>query len=75
MADDARVGFRDVAGKESVADLAVVPVEQLAAGQPWRVFRWRQGQAHYSGWYPTPSAPAPLPSATLCSATTPRPPG
>ena len=24
---------------------------QLAAGRPWRVFRWRQGQAHYSGWY------------------------
>jgi hypothetical protein len=23
----------------------------LAAGRPWRVFRWRQGQAHYSGWY------------------------
>jgi hypothetical protein len=51
MAGDARVSFRDAAGKESVADLAVVPVEQLAAGRPWRVFRWRQGQAHYSGWY------------------------
>jgi hypothetical protein len=51
MAGDARVSFRDAAGKESVGDLAVVPVEQLAAGRPWRVFRWRQGQAHYSGWY------------------------
>jgi len=51
MAGDAQVSFRDAAGKESVADLALVPVDQLAAGRPWRVFRWRQGQAHYSGWY------------------------
>jgi hypothetical protein len=29
----------------------LVPAEQLAAGPPWRAFRWRQGQAHYSGWY------------------------
>lgn len=36
MAGDARVSFRDAAGKESAADLAVVPVEQLAAGRPWR---------------------------------------
>jgi len=28
-----------------------VRIEQLVAGRPWRVFRWRQGQAHYSGWY------------------------
>jgi len=51
MAGDARVGFRDAAGRESAADLAVVSAEVLAAGRPWRVFRWRQGQAHYSGWY------------------------
>ncbi|HET9966638.1 MAG TPA: TnsA-like heteromeric transposase endonuclease subunit [Streptosporangiaceae bacterium] len=34
-----------------MADLALVQVGQLVAGRPWRVFRWRQGQAHYSGWY------------------------
>ena len=51
MACHARVSFRDVAGRESTADLALVPAEMLAAGRPWRVFRWRQGQAHYSGWY------------------------
>jgi hypothetical protein len=51
MAGDARVSFRDGAGRESTADLAVVRVELLVAGRPWRVFRWRQGQAHYSGWY------------------------
>jgi hypothetical protein len=48
---DARVSVRDAAGHESTADLALVRVEQLVAGRPWRVFRWRQGQAHYSGWY------------------------
>src|SRR5258707_9407621 len=51
MAGGARAGFRDAAGKEFSADLALVRVEQLVAGRPWRVFRWRQGQAHYSGWY------------------------
>jgi L-ascorbate metabolism protein UlaG (beta-lactamase superfamily) len=34
MAGDTRVSFRDAAGKESAADLALVPVEQLAAGRP-----------------------------------------
>ena len=51
MAGDARVSFRDAAGRESQARLALVSAEVLAAGRPWRVFRWRQGQAHYSGWY------------------------
>ena len=51
MAGDARVSFRDPAGREVAADLGLVSVEALAAGRPWRVFRWRQGQAHYSGWY------------------------
>jgi hypothetical protein len=50
MAGDATVSFRDTAGVESTADLALVPAEMLAGGRPWRVFRWRQGQAHYSGW-------------------------
>lgn len=51
MGTVARASFRDAAEKESTADLALVRAEQLAAGRPWRVFRWRQGQAHYSGWY------------------------
>ena len=51
MAGDARASFRDASGKEFSADLALVRAEQLTAGRPWRVFRWRQGQAHYSGWY------------------------
>lgn len=51
MAGDAQASFRDAAGRESTASLALVPAEVLAAGRPWRVFRWRQGQAHYSGWY------------------------
>jgi hypothetical protein len=51
MAGGARASFRDADGRESTADLALVRAEQLVAGRPWRVFRWRQGQAHYSGWY------------------------
>jgi hypothetical protein len=51
MAGGARASFRDAGGRESTADLALVRAEQLVAGRPWRVFRWRQGQAHYSGWY------------------------
>lgn len=43
MADDARVSFRDAAGREPEAGLALVSAEVLAAGRPWRVFRWRQG--------------------------------
>ncbi len=27
------------------------PYSEIAALEPGRVFRWRQGQAHYSGWY------------------------
>jgi len=33
------------------AALAVVRAADVAAGVPWRVFRWHRGQAHYSGWY------------------------
>lgn len=51
MAGDARVSFKDAAGRESEAGLALVSAEVLATGQPWRVFRWHRGQAHYSGWY------------------------
>ncbi|MFD2794424.1 TnsA-like heteromeric transposase endonuclease subunit [Promicromonospora vindobonensis] len=32
-------------------DLEAVQPGILAAASPWRVFRWRHGQAHYSGWY------------------------
>nr|MDT0666067.1 TnsA-like heteromeric transposase endonuclease subunit [Micromonospora sp. DSM 115978] len=31
--------------------MAQVGLSGVAAGSPWRVFRWRRGQAHYSGWY------------------------
>lgn len=31
--------------------LGLVSAEALARGNPWRVFRWHRGQAHYSGWY------------------------
>ncbi len=48
---DAQVSVRDAAGCVSTCELAAVEAGRLAAGRPWRVFRWRQGQAHYSGWY------------------------
>ncbi|WP_050998422.1 TnsA-like heteromeric transposase endonuclease subunit [Saccharomonospora marina] len=32
-------------------DLEIVQAKTLVEGSPWRVFRWRRGQAHYSGWY------------------------
>ncbi len=51
MVADARVSFRDSAGRESTCDLATADPSVLVAGRPWRVFRSRQGQAHYSGWY------------------------
>ncbi|GAB3767446.1 TnsA-like heteromeric transposase endonuclease subunit [Microlunatus parietis] len=45
------VSFKDAAGEESTTDLALVPPRILVAGSPWRTFRWRHGQPHYSGWY------------------------
>lgn len=45
------VSFRDGSGRESTTDLGAVQPGLLAAGSPWRVFRWRHGQTHYSGWY------------------------
>jgi hypothetical protein len=47
----ARVAFRGADGGVSSGDLARVDVARLVAGRPWRVFRWRSGQAHYSGWF------------------------
>ena len=41
MTGDVRVSFKDAAGRESEAGLALVSAEVLAAGHPWRVFRWR----------------------------------
>jgi hypothetical protein len=48
---EAQVSVRDAAGSVSTCALAAVDAKTLVAGQPWRMFRWRQGQAHYSGWY------------------------
>jgi hypothetical protein len=51
MGSEIRVSFRNAAGAVSTHELAAVDPAMLVAGRPWRVFRWRQGQAHYSGWY------------------------
>ena len=40
VASDARASFGDAAGRESAADLALVRVEYLVSGLPWRVVRW-----------------------------------
>jgi hypothetical protein len=45
------VSFKDSSGQVSMVELAAADAGRLAAGMPWRVFRWRRGQAHYSGWY------------------------
>lgn len=47
----ARVRFRDSGGAVTHSDLATVAPDALAAGRPWRTFRWHHGQAHFSGWY------------------------
>jgi hypothetical protein len=51
MTVEALVSFRDRSGSESTAELSAVETGMMANAAPWRVFRWRQGQAHYSGWY------------------------
>ena len=51
MAMTALVSFKDRSGQVSTVDLVAADPGRLATGMPWRVFRWRQGQAHYSGWY------------------------
>jgi len=45
------VSFKDGSGQVSTVELAAADAGRLVAGMPWRVFRWRRGQAHYSGWY------------------------
>lgn len=47
----ARVRYRDSSGEVVHSDLASVSPAALAAGRPWRAFRWHHGQAHFSGWY------------------------
>ena len=51
MGAGSSVSFRDDLGRESTTDLGTVAASVLAVAVPWRVFRWRHGQAHYSGWY------------------------
>ncbi|MEU4360352.1 TnsA-like heteromeric transposase endonuclease subunit [Promicromonospora sp. NPDC023987] len=51
MGAGSSVSFRDGSGRESTTDLGTVAASVLAVAAPWRVFRWRHGQAHYSGWY------------------------
>ncbi|MHB1771913.1 MAG: TnsA-like heteromeric transposase endonuclease subunit [Acidimicrobiales bacterium] len=43
--------FRDSAGEIIHSELGSVSATALAAGRPWRTFRWHHGQAHFSGWY------------------------
>lgn len=45
------VNYKDCTGEVSTVDLDLARAATLVAASPWRVFRWRQGQAHYSGWY------------------------
>ena len=47
----ARVRFRDSGGDVIRSELGSVSAGALAAGRPWRTFRWHHGQAHFSGWY------------------------
>ena len=51
MYSDARVSFRDATGRVSTGELMTADPVAMADGLPWRVFRSRHGQAHYSGWY------------------------
>ena len=46
-----QVSFKDAAGAVQQSRLDTAAAGVLAAGRPWRVFRWHRGQAHYSGWY------------------------
>src|SRR5258705_3656565 len=45
------VSFKESSGEVSTVGIASVSAESVVAGMSWRTFRWRQGQAHYSGWY------------------------
>lgn len=43
--------FKEPSGVVQETELAMARTADLAGGQPWRLFRWHHGQAHYSGWY------------------------
>ena len=45
------VSFKDSSGEVSTMGIGSVSADSLVVGIPWRTFRWRHGQAHYSGWY------------------------
>lgn len=45
------VSFKDRSNMVSTMAFPLATATALAASRPWRVFRWRRGQAHYSGWY------------------------
>jgi TnsA-like endonuclease N terminal len=45
------VRYRDAAGTIRHSELTGVRAAVLATGRPWRTFRSRRGQLHYSGWY------------------------
>ena len=45
------VSFKDHSGRTFIMNLVSADAALLAAAMPWRVFRWWQGQTHYSGWY------------------------
>jgi hypothetical protein len=47
----AEVSVRRADQAVGVYPWASVPAGVLAAAAPWRVFRWYQGQQHYSGRY------------------------
>jgi hypothetical protein len=51
MSKGAIVSFKDRSASTSTVELALADARVLSQSVPWRVFRWRHGQAHYSGWY------------------------
>lgn len=46
-----RIRFRPALDREVDVRLEHAVAEDLAAGSPWRTFRWYHGQRHYSGTY------------------------
>ncbi|MFH9710166.1 TnsA-like heteromeric transposase endonuclease subunit [Streptomyces luteogriseus] len=46
-----RAVYRQAGDQLVEVDLARLSVEEVAAGQPVREFRWYRGRKHYSGWY------------------------
>lgn len=50
-AESGKIRFRPAPGQEVEVRLEHCAAEDLAAGFPWRTFRWYYGQRHYSGIY------------------------